>query len=273
MTSIPSGVIVYDYKIPVKGISKKVIYHISDIHLNHSDDPAAPVRPLDYDTWLKGWPWFSMHYNEPCAIEQMKRPEEHLSCLLDLAGHGDAIVMTGDICDKVSHTNMKILDSALEKVDKPWIAVCGNHDTASDIPDGYLYSRIKEPVQVLDLGDLILVGVDNSQRQITPAQTAAVQQVLDLGKPVIIVMHVPIMTDDNREVLLPCGDYFRLNHPEATEETLAFIGLLRQNAPQIAAVLAGHLHFHLESTIAPELPQFVNSQSVLGNINCYEIGE
>ena len=269
----PAGVILYDYKIPAKGVAKKVIYHISDIHLNHSDDPAAAHQTLTYENWLKGWPWFSIQYQEPYDKAQMKQPEEHLSCLLALAGAGDAIVLTGDICDKVSRANLDILDEQLSKVEKPWVAVCGNHDLASEIPEGCLYARIKEPVQVMDLGDLIIVGVDNSQRQVTAAQTARLLEALSLGKPVIVTLHVPIMTEDNREKLLPCGDYFRLNHPEATEETLAFIDTLRQNAGQIVAVLAGHLHFHLESTIAPGLPQFVNSQSVLGNINRYEIGE
>ena len=166
-----------------------------------------------------------------------------------------------------------IAEQQLSKAEKPWIAVCGNHDLATDIPDNCLYARVKEPVQVLDLGDLIIVGVDNSQRQVTKDQTARLLEVLALGKPVIVTLHVPIMTEDNREKLLPCGDYFRLNHPDATDETLAFIDTLRQNAGQIVAVLAGHLHFHMESTIAPGLPQFVNSQSVLGNINRYEIGE
>ena len=269
----PAGTILYDYKLPVKGVSKKVIYHISDIHLNCSDDPAAVRQPLTYENWLKGWPWFSIRYQEPCAESQMKLPEEHLACLLELAREGDAIVFTGDICDKVSSANLDILDEQLSKVEKPWIAVCGNHDLATDIPDNCLYARVKEPVQVLDLGDLIIVGVDNSQRQVTKDQTARLLEVLALGKPVIVTLHVPIMTEDNREKLLPCGDYFRLNHPEATDETLAFIDMLQQNAGQIVAVLAGHLHFHMESTIAPGLPQFVNSQSVLGNINRYEIGE
>ena len=271
--NLPAGVIAYDYRIPIKGVAKKVIYHISDIHLAHSDDPSQEAKSLEYETWLKGWPWFSKHYQEPCAIEQMKRPEEHLACLLELAGQGDAIVLTGDICDKVSRTNLRILDEALGQVEKPWLAVCGNHDLADDIPDGFLYSRIKSPVQILDLGDLILFGVDDSQRQITPEQTQKLQEVLTLGKPVIIVLHVPIMTEGNRELLLNCGDYFRLNHPEATEETLAFIELIRRNPEKIAAVLAGHLHFHNESEIAPGTPQYVNSQSVLGNINRYEIGE
>ena len=271
--TVPAGVILHEYQIPVKGVAKKVLYHISDIHLAHSDDPAAIEKPLDYETWLKGWPGFAIGHGEPYAEAQMKLPEDHLACLLELADAGDAIVFTGDICDKVSHANLRILDAELEKISKPWLGVCGNHDCPADLPDGYRYSAIKAPVQVLDLGDLILLGIDNSQRQISPAQSDQVRRILALGKPVIVVLHIPIMTESNWEVLLPCGDYFRLNHPAANAETLAFIDLLRQNAGQIVAVLAGHLHFLNESEIAPGLPQFVCSQSVLGNINRYEIGE
>lgn len=271
--NLPAGVVLYDYKIPVKGVAKKVLYHISDIHLNYSDTPTEETKPLNYETWLAGWPWFAAHYKEPHDQSQMKLPEDHLSCLLELANTGDAFVMTGDICDKVSHTNLAILDKQLSKAKKPWLGVCGNHDLAKDIPDGYLYSKIKESVQILDLDDLILFGVDNSKRQITPEQTLRLRDVLALGKPVIIVMHIPIMTEENYDILINCGDYFRLNHPEATKETLAFIDCIQQNVGKIIAILAGHLHFHNESQVAPGLPQFVNSQSVLGNINRYEIGE
>ena len=268
-----SGIILHDYKLPVKGIKKKILYHISDIHLAHSDTPSTEQKELTYEQWLSGWPGFAISHGEPHTQAQMKKPEEHLGCLLELAGSGDAIVMTGDICDRVSHTNLRILDPVLGKLSKPWQAVSGNHDTAENIPDGYLYSQIKRPVQILDLGDLILFGIDNSQRQVTAAQCNQLRQVLELGKPVIIVMHIPIMTAGNADLLTACGDYFRLNHPDASAETLAFIDLIRQNASRIIAVLAGHLHFHNESEIAPGLPQFVVSQSVLGNINRYEIGE
>ena len=77
--NLPTGVVLHDYKIPVKGVAKKILYHISDIHLNHSDDPDAKMQPLTYETWLKGWPGFSIQYNEPYAPEQMKLPEEHLT--------------------------------------------------------------------------------------------------------------------------------------------------------------------------------------------------
>lgn len=268
-----SGIILYDYKIPVPGVRKKVLYHFSDIHLAYTDPAEAGHQAINFDEWAAGWPGFSRQYHEPWDKTQMKEPAAHLSSLLELASTGDAIAMTGDLCDKVNRTNLDLLDQKLKAVSNPFMVVCGNHDMAHEISDGYTFSGMKQPVQVMDLGDLLIVGLDNSSRQITAAQNDQLRQILTQEKPIVIIMHVPVMTDGNREVLFSCGDYFRLNHPEATEDTLAFIDLLKQNASRIAAVLAGHLHFHNESEIAPGLQQFVTSQGVLGNINRYVIGE
>lgn len=268
-----SGIILYDYKIPVPGVRKKILYHFSDIHLAYTDPAEAGRQVMDYARWAAGWPGFSRQYHEPWGKSQMKEPAAHLSSLLELASTGDAIVMTGDLCDKVNSTNLELLNQKLKAVNTPFMAVCGNHDMAHELPDGYAFSGMKQPVQIMDLEDLILVGIDNSSRQITAEQNEQLRRLLSLGKPLLVIMHVPVMTEGNREILQPCGDYFRLNHPEATEETLSFIELLKQNAAKIVAVLAGHLHFHNESEIAPGLQQFVTSQGVLGNINRYELGE
>ena len=268
-----TGIILHEYKISVPGIRKKVLYHFSDIHLAYKNPAEVGNQALTFEKWAAGWPGFSRQYHEPWNVSQMKEPADHLTCLLELAATGDAIVMAGDLCGKVNSTNLDLLDQKLKEVNAPFMAVCGNHDMAHEIPDGYSFSEMKLPVQILDLGDLLLVGIDNSNRQITAEQTDQLRQLLPLGKPLLITMHIPIMTESNRDILLSSGDYFRLNHPEATVETLAFIELLKANAGQIAAVLAGHLHYHNESEIAPGLPQFVTSQGVLGNINRYEIGE
>lgn len=268
-----SGIVLYTYRIPVPGVQRKILYHFSDIHLAYTDPAEVGSQVMDYDSWAAGWPGFSRQYGEPWDKSQMKEPAEHLSSLLTLAGTGDAIVLTGDLCDKVNSTTLSVLDEKLMAVTVPFMAVCGNHDMAHEIPDGYAFSGMNQPVQTVDLGDLLIVGIDNSCRQVTEAQNEQLRRLLSLGKPILLIMHVPVMTADNRNILLPCGDYFRLNHPDATEDTLSFIELLKANAGKIAAVLAGHLHFHNESEIAPGLPQFVTSQGVLGNINRYEIGE
>lgn len=274
--NIPEGILVHNFKIPIPGVRKKVFWHFSDVHLALHDDLSTPeeTRKAEEATasWLKGRLWFSRHYGEPDADCQQKSARELFDTLLALAGGADALILAGDICDYVSDANLRFLDSRLKNLGTPFLAVCGNHDQAADVPQGYLYSRAKTPVQILDLGGLLLVGLDDSCRSITREQNDQLKAALALEKPLVIVLHVPIMTEDNEEILLQCGEYFRLNHPEADPETLAFIDTVRENAGQIAAVLAGHLHFGNVSEIAPGLRQYVSSQGILGNVNRYEIG-
>lgn len=272
-----NSVLIHDFKIPVPGVSRKVLWHFSDIHLALCDEWSTPEEAAKAAQTAASWDgtrlWFSQRYGEPDTDSQRKPAREHFDTLLGLAEGADAVILAGDICDYVCPANLRFLDSRLENLSTPFLAVCGNHDQAEDIPDGYVYSQIKAPVQVLDLGDLLLVGLDDSLRKITKEQNRQFLEILSQEKPVIVVLHIPIMTEGNRELLLECGDYFRLNHPEADDDTLEFIDLLRQNAPQIVALLAGHLHFRNESEIAPGLMQYVSSQGILGNVNRYEIGE
>ena len=86
-------------------------------------------------------------------------------------------------------------------------------------------------------------------------------------------MHVPFSTPENRDLLIGCGEYFRLDHPQAGPEVEQFRELIRENAGKIIAVMAGHLHFGNVSELVPGVMQYVSSQGILGNINRYEIGE
>ena len=122
------------------------------------------------------------------------------------------------------------------------------------------------------MDDLILVGFDNSLREITEEQNECLLKVLQKSKPVIVAMHVPVMTEENAHLLKESGEYFRLNHDGASETTLTFIEILKRHAAQIIAVFAGHLHYPNVSEIALGLTQYVSTQGILGNINRYEIG-
>ena len=277
MTENNNGMLIHNYTIPVKGIKKKIIYHFSDIHLTEYDslsDEAETVKAKESTaSWAKGRLGFAKSNNESTAEELQLSTGEHFSNLISLAESGDAFVMTGDICDYINGANMRKIDADLENTKVPFLAVCGNHDKAIDIPDGHVYSALKNPVQTLDLGDMLLVGFDDSERQITSYQIDRLKEILSQSKPMIIAMHIPVMTEGNKEKLINCGEYFKLNHENASAETLEFIEILKQNADKIIAVFAGHLHFANNSEIAPGLTQYVSSQGLLGNINRYEIGE
>lgn len=274
---LPCGLVVHNHTLSVLGIKKKILYHFSDTHLALSDALSTPQEAQkakdSTEGWEKGREGFARQYDQLCTEAQKRSPRTHFENLLrHAAADGDAIVLCGDIFDYVSGANLRFFDGALADISTPVMAVCGNHEDLSQIPDGCRFVSAKEPVQLLDLGDLTIIGFDNSLREITPAQNKRLLEVLEEGKPIIVAMHIPIMTAGNSDILTQCGEYFRLNHPEADASTLEFIEILKRHASKIIAVLAGHLHFSNESEIAPGLTQYVSTQGVLGNISRYEIG-
>ena len=276
MHDIPNSVLIHDYKIPVPGIRKKVIWHFSDVHLTEYDALSTPEEVLRAKESAEGWEetrrYFAVKNGEPWEPEQRIPAAEHLKALLELAKTGDALLVAGDMSEYISPANMRHLDEAFGSFPIPWLAVCGNHDPADQIPEGHVYSRVKQEAQILELEDMVILGLDDSQRAVNAGQLETLKRLLRGEKPLLILMHVPFSTPENRAILEECGEYFRLDHPQATPEAEVFRELIRENAERIVAVMAGHLHFGNVSELVPGVTQYVSSQGILGNINRYEIG-
>jgi predicted MPP superfamily phosphohydrolase len=271
-----SKVLIHEFKIERNDIKKKVIYHFSDVHLTEydefSDENERNKATELKEAWERVRKDFALYHGESYEDFQVIGAKEHLENLIAHSKDGTALVMTGDIIDFIGGANIRAVDSVLSGFDKPFISVCGNHEDAESIPEGFIFSKTKDLTQIIDLGDLLIFGIDNSKRFITKEQNEKLKELISRKKPIIIAMHVPVMTEGNKEKLLKCDEYFRLNHSDATAETLEFIDILKQNSEQIVAVFAGHLHFGNESEIAPKLTQYVASQGILGNLNRYIIG-
>ena len=271
-----NSVLLHEYKIPAKGIKKKTIYHFSDVHLTEYDvqsdenEKAKAIKETLY--WENIRCEFAEKYNESYIKARETSTHTHLENILSAAQNGDALIITGDLCDYINGANLRTVQCKLSYFPKPFMYVLGNHENKCEIPEDLCYSKIKNPVQMLDLEDLIVLGFDNSERTITAEQNLLLKQALNRGKPLLIAMHVPIMTDGNRALLEECGEYFRLNHKDAAPEVFEFIDIIKQNREQIVAVLAGHLHFRNNTEIAKGVTQYVSSQGALGNVNRYEIG-
>ena len=123
-----------------------------------------------------------------------------------------------------------------------------------------------------DLGDLIVLGFDDSTRVITPAQLDALREALAGDKPLIILLHIPFAVPENEAMLRGCGEYFMLNYDGCPAENTAFVELITSHPHRIVAVLAGHLHFNHTCPVAEGLTQYVSSQGMTGHINRYVIG-
>ena len=263
--------------IPVKGVKKKIIYHFSDSHLTERDglSTAAERERAEKaaEAWEKVRADFARTYGEPYGEFQRISPGEHFRRMLAEAARGDALVLAGDILDYVSPANLRFTDECLAGFEKPFIAVCGNHEHAGEIPEGRALSGMKKAVQALDMGDLQIVGVDNSRRAVTKEQNEELKKLLETGKPAVIVLHVPIMCEENAAALEKSGVYFQFNYDGCPEENVEMIELIKAHGKNVCAVLAGHLHYANVSALTPGIPQIVTSQGIVGNMNKYYIGE
>ena len=274
MEILPNGIVVRNFKIKAKGTSKKVFYQISDAHLAVFDELSSEEDKnwaiKQTQAWLKTRAYVAKEHGE--AFNDMsKSSKEYFENAIAEVKNADALILSGDICDYISDANMRFLETELKKVKVPIISVCGNHENAAKIKDGYIFSKTKESVSLLEFDDLCLVGIDNSLKRVTKSQAEAVKDILKINKPVILVMHTPIKTEDTAEIFKEVGDYYALNHNQQTKSTKEFIELLKQNDDKIILVLAGHLHFKTVGHITNKLCQITASQNLTGNIFRYEI--
>lgn len=263
------------YKLKIPGVSKKVIYHFSDVHIAAFDE-LSKKEEKEYaikktEDWKRSKAYFAKLFGGKYDASKEESPINYLHKLISLSNKGDALIMTGDVIDYSSPANLRLLSKELKSIKTPYLYICGNHDTPTSFNDDKIFDSIKLGVQKLDLLDIVVLGFDNSDGKITKEQIEFLTNELKNSKPIIIAMHMPILVEDNKEIIEHLGEYYALNKKEANLNTLEFVDLIKQNSKKIAAVLAGHLHIKNVAKINDDLTQYVVPQGILGNINKYEI--
>ncbi len=174
----------------------------------------------------------------------------------------DAVLFGGDIIDFPSKANLEHLQKNLDKLPMPYLYTLGNHDWT--YPWEYMteqgkaeYLPLLEPmmqgntsINRMDLGELVLVAVDNSAGQINGEALETYQAILAEGKPVIVVVHVPFLTQSvltkareawSSPVVIGGGNFGGI-YPN--NESNAFIEMTTAADSPVVAVLAGHVHFY-----------------------------
>ena len=101
-------------------------------------------------------------------------------------------------------------------------------------------------VQSMEYENFIILGIDNSNNQVSEDELLAVKTASEKGKPIVIVMHVPLAVGDLAEKAaefwgspIVIGD----GAIEPSDVTKEFIELLTAEGSPVVALLDGHLHF------------------------------
>lgn len=194
----------------------------------------------------------------------------------------DGLLLGGDIIDYPSAANVEHLEENLEELTVPYLYALGNHDWT--FPWEYMtqygeetYLPMLEPymqsdssIHELEFDEIIIVAVDNSANQIAPEAMEEYKQILQKGKPVIVMLHVPLLTQSvltkakevwSSPVILGGGNYGGIYPDETSTE---FINLTTAENSPVVAVLAGHVHFYDKDMVNEQIVQIVGDAGFKG---------
>lgn len=197
----------------------------------------------------------------------------------------DAVLLGGDIIDSPSEANLKWLQEQLAGLEMPYLYVPGNHDWT--YPWEYMTEYGKEnylsrleplmqgdaTVHSIEVGELLLAGVDNSPGKVDPEAMPVYEELLAQEKPVILLFHVPYSTETllpkaleawNSPTVIGNGDQGGI-WPDETSQR--FLDLAEADNSPVRLMLAGHVHLYDNSIINEELQlrQIVGDAAYGGN--------
>lgn len=193
----------------------------------------------------------------------------------------DGVLLGGDIIDFLSHANSEHLAAGLEQLEAPYLFVPADHDLMgwwteySEEEQEQMRQELDyEPVQVLDYGEFLVVGISNNTSQLKESALARIKEIFAQNRPVILVQHVPIDSklDDGfrkksrenwEDRVLLWGDE---GSYEANDTTQEFLDLVDSPESPVVAVLAGHLHFRHEGMINDHVEEFVFNPAYEGEV-------
>ncbi len=194
----------------------------------------------------------------------------------------DAVLLGGDIIDFPSDANINYLDEHLSNIDVPYLYTPGNHDwtypweyMTEHAEENYLsllkpYMQSNSSIQQMEFEEFIIVSIDNSTNQIAPEALEEYKTILQKGKPVIVMLHVPLSTQSvltkaketwRSGVVLGSGNYGGIYPDEVSTE---FINLTTAEDSPVVAVLAGHVHFYDKDMINENIVQIVGDAGYKG---------
>ena len=261
-------------EINAKGVKRSYRFlHISDAHVAVAYENASDEERALAEKQAKRWSLGVL--TSTCAFEEMLKYVRHVRPVALLIA-GDAV----DYQDEATADWMVGRLAALKNEGIDTLYAFGNHEGASyveSIPDYrayyYLYSDVMggDPsFQIMDLGDLLIVAVEDSMRDITESQLDRMRSVIAEAKEreisIILLLHIPIFADELApSVLKIWGPSFMLGSLAEDSPTVhEFCNLIKSEESPIAAVLAGHIHYSQKGYVSPGRMQYVSAPAFEG---------
>lgn len=268
--------------IEIEGINESYkLAVVNDLHLiakqYEVDDELKDTVKNRYETIFKS------RWNETSQEVWRKIPQK----LNDI--NPNLVVFAGDMIDYASSSNVNILKSGMNNINNEIIYLRADHDygkwynkNLSEIDVEILHKSIDENADIYceDLGEILVIGIDNSTSQIEENVLEQFQKMIEIGKPIILVTHVPFNSKANNEL----DTFSRTNREDrnltwdyegtsydANESTESFLDIIYSDNSPVKAIIAGHLHHKYTGNITNNTIQYIIEPSYLGKVTEFTI--
>lgn len=201
----------------------------------------------------------------------------------------DLLILGGDIIDSAMYASIDHVNDRLKGLDIPYMYTMGNHDFEYGneyfSPKAYeeylprLHDlRDDKPYQIREYDDLIVFSADDDNSQIDAPVLEAYKEEASKGKPIVLIVHVPIepvtgddsLTEQCKQVWGPSPDgrsrvTMGVNGCYPGDTTREFLDLVLADDSPVVLVLAGHVHFWHKDMLNDRIVQIVTGAAFDGS--------
>lgn len=264
------------------GLEKEYRFlQISDMHLSYCDSQSSQIDINEHKRFHNQWDSLKVQFandnNEFCDKRYDIEPNILFEALCShaLDFKANALILSGDIVDRLTESNIRYLKNMFSSFPMPVIYCLGNHEHMNENGDKLnQYDRLKDIIPnpeytSVDFNDFELITIDNN-KPISNSQLEFLKEKIKSNKKLLLVEHKPLLLGEFGERLLDkIGEYFFIGIEKDTESTKEFVNLVKENSDHFIAVLCGHIHSAREYKITEDLMQISTSSGLIGA--CREI--
>lgn len=245
---------------------ERFLLYLSDLHLILESDQ---IDEKELENVRARMAWSS--YEGMTAADSWKSWVNYLNAM---QGDCEGVLFGADMIDFASKANVDCLREGLEELKLPWLYVRADHDLAPSYlygvfePDSLEYQNTISPyeeVMTMEFPEFLIAGWNNSTAQLSETGLARMKELFALGKPVILLTHVPIkplqdesLAEKSREIWggreLIWGEGCNNAPNETTKE---FLNMIYAEDTPVCEILCGHLHFTWDGQVTEKVHQHV----------------
>ena len=252
------------------------LFQISDMHMACLDNESSELDKADRvraGRWIEMKREFADSAGELCDERYDVEADEIFPLLTQYALDikADALILSGDIFDRITESNLRYLKRFLAEYPLPVIYCFGNHDSMNEAGE-YVnqYERFEGIVDspecdAICLDGLKVVTIDNGTKKITDKQIAFLEEQLKGEQKFLLVLHAPLNVGEfGKGISEKLSPYFLQGVNGDSENAFKFNEIVKNNSDKIIAVLAGHIHRFYEGRIDGDLWQLTCSSGLIG---------